>query len=383
MKKSLLFVLAALLAPELAAQQLPTVVAAPAQVIEFTPNTMEIGEVKAEESVDLVARVSGFLTAIHFREGEKVKAGTVLFEIDDREYAAKVKKEESTRTQKLAEKKRSDAEYKRQKSLFEKNIDSEQKFERIEAEKFQADAALLAAEAELDLAKLDLEYTKIKAPFDGWIGFRSNSAGDLVGPNSGKLASVEKSGKVKVDFNIADTDLVRLMRYMENAKVKIAQVPVELYAQDGKKIPLTGELKAWDNQLNRNTATLKLQALFDDPDRKLMPGVYVKVKLMLGMPEQDIAIPLAAVTYDVAGTYIFVLKDAKDGKAVAEQRYIEVMAKDGGMAYLSKGLEKGEMVIVAGMQKVRSGSACAYTVQGGATVPAASAETPKKTDGKK
>ena len=150
---------------------------------------------------------------------------------------------------------------------------------------------------------------------------------------------------------------------MEEKQVKVSEVPVELYFQDGTKVNLKGFLKAWDNKINQNTGTLKIQAVFDDPDRDLLPGLYVKVKLPLGPKQDRIAIPLSAVTYDVAGSYIFVLQDAKDGKAKAERRYIQIAARDGATAFLKNGLKKNELLVVSGMQKLRSGSECAYTLQ--------------------
>ncbi len=368
MKKVLIFAAVLFSAAFLAAQQqkiLPTVTAERVHAGVYTPSVMEIGEVSADESVPLVARVQGTVKKIGFREGEKVKAGTVLFELDPREYQAAVKRAEGVVTEKTAAKKNHDAEYKRQKQLYEQNIDSEQKFERIEAQKYQADAALLSAEADLELAKLNLEYTTIKAPFDGWVGFRTCSPDELVGPGAEKqqLATIEKAGRIKVDFNLAETDLIRLQRNMKAERKKLADVPVELYLQDGTKVDLKGQLSAWDNKINQNTGTLKMQAVFDDPDRKLLPGLYLKVRILLGKPEQLTAIPLSAITYDVAGTYVYLLvnADEKTKTAKVERRYITIAAKDTRTAFLKDGLKNGELLVVSGLQKVRAGSECQFT----------------------
>ncbi len=305
-----------------AQQQLPSVTAEKVTAQTYTPSVMEIGEVRADESVPLVARVQGTVKKIGFHEGDKVKAGTVLFELDPREYQAEVKRAEGVVTEKIAAKKNHDAEYKRQKLLYEQNVDSEQKFERIEAQKYQADAALRSAEAELELAKLNLEYTAIKAPFDGWVGFRNCSPDELVGPGAEKqqLATIEKAGRIKVDFNLSETDLIRLRRNMKADGRKLADVPVELYLQDGTKVNLKGQLTAWDNKINQNTGTLKMQAVFDDPDRKLIPGLYLKVRVLLGTPEQKTAIPLSAITYDVAGSYVYILTGIDEQKKNSKSR---------------------------------------------------------------
>lgn len=344
---------------------LPSVIAAPAAILPYQPFVMHIGEVCASESVPLVARVEGTVTKINFQEGQKVKQGDLLFEIDPREYKAKVQKAESTLIQAKAKADNRATEYKRQNDLLAKGSGSQKDVDLLRAERDSSEAEVQASQAELDLAKLNLEYTKIRAPFDGWVGFRNCSLGELVGPGAEKqeLATIEKSGQIKVNFNMAETDLITLFRNMESEKVKVSEVPVELYFQDGTKVNLKGFLKAWDNKINQNTGTLKIQAVFDDPDRDLLPGLYVKVKLPLGPKQDRIAIPLSAVTYDVAGSYIFVLQDAKDGKAKAERRYIQIAARDGATAFLKNGLKKNELLVVSGMQKLRSGSECAYTLQ--------------------
>ena len=344
--------------------QLPVVTAEKAAYSNYAPFVLEIGEVKADESVPLTARVTGTVEKINFTEGQKVKAGTVLFEIDPREYDAAVKSAEADVAKKKADMDHAAMEYERHLKLVD--VDSDAKIQQFKNQKMQADAAYQAALAQLDLAKLNLEYTKIKAPFDGWVGFRNCSIHELVGPGTAiqQLATIEKSGGIKVDFSIAETDLITLQRNIKRENTKLADIPVELFLQDGSGIDLKGTLKAWDNKINTNTGTLKMQAVFADPERKLIPGLYVKVKLDLGKPVKRIGIPLSAVTYDIAGTYIYVLTGVNGDTATVERRYVQIAAKDVTKAFLQDGLKENELYITAGIQKVRAGVQCRFTTAG-------------------
>lgn len=370
--KKLLIAAAALLPALLSAQgQLPAVTAMPATLGKYAPTATEIGEVRATESVPLTARVKGEIVKINFTEGEKVKAGTVLFEIDPREYEAALLSAKADLEKAKSEKDHADLEFKRHEELRESDVDSDAKFQQYKNQKQKADASYLAAEAAVKLAELNLEYTKIKAPFDGWVGFRDCSLHELVGPGTAKqqLATIEKSGGIKVDFNIAETDLITLQRNMTQGKLKVRDFPVKLFLQDGKQIALTGYLKAWDNKINTKTGTLKMQAVFDDPDRKLIPGLYVKVQLTLGPATDRIEIPSAAITYDIAGAFVYVLTNVEGSTATVERRYIKIAAeqrkqlKNGKyttVAFVKEGLKADELFITAGIQKVRNGAKCQF-----------------------
>lgn len=370
--KKLLIAVAALLPALLSAQgQLPAVTAMPATLGKYAPSATEIGEVRATESVPLTARVEGEIVKINFTEGEKVKAGTVLFEIDPREYEAALLSAKADLEKAKSEKDHADLEFKRHEELRESDVDSDAKFQQYKNQKQKADASYLAAEAAVKLAELNLEYTKIKAPFDGWVGFRDCSLHELVGPGTAKqqLATIEKSGGIKVDFNIAETDLITLQRNMTQGKLKVRDFPVKLFLQDGKQIALTGYLKAWDNKINTKTGTLKMQAVFDDPDRKLIPGLYVKVQLTLGPATDLIEIPSAAITYDIAGAFVYVLTNVEGSTATVERRYIKIAAeqrkqlKNGKyttVAFVKEGLKANELFITAGIQKVRNGAKCQF-----------------------
>ncbi len=342
---------------------LPSVVAAVAYEQDYVVTATEIGEVKSEDSVDLVARVSGFLTSGDFKEGSFVKKGTVLFTIDPAEYEAGVRKAKGLLEQAQADQKNATLEYQRQKLLLEKNAVAQKEYDLAEAAKLEADAAVHSAEADLKLAELNLGYTRIVAPFDGWVGFKTYSTGNLVGSQSEKLATIEKSGQAKVNFEISEMDLLRLNDYLKSGR-KRTEVPVEIFDQTGRKIPLKGSLSAWDNRINPTTGTLKLQARFDDPDRRLMPGLYVKVKIQVSEPQKFVMVRESAVTNDVAGSYVMLIVRPEGNTGTVERRYIKTGGKQDGRIQVKEGLNPGELVIVAGLQKVRPGMECRFTVEG-------------------
>lgn len=156
---------------------------------------------------------------------------------------------------------------------------------------------------------------------------------------------------------------------MAQNKLRVRDFPVKLFLQDGKPIDLTGSLKAWDNKIDTRTGTLKMQAVFDDPDRKLIPGLYVNVLLTLGPATDMIEIPSVAVTEDIAGSYVYVLTKVEGNTATAERRYIKIASTerkrlpDGTyttVAFIREGLKVNELFITAGIQKVRNGARCQF-----------------------
>ena len=294
-----------------------------------------------------------------------MKKDTVLFEIDSSEYEANVKKAEAQIKSLEAERQRNQAEFDRNADLIKANAVSQRDYQRAEANLRETEAQILAAKAELDLAKLDLSYTKISAPFDGYMGFRNYSAGNTVSPESGELASIEMSGSAKVVFNIAETALVKLVENAEKHSKNPTDAKIELLKQSGEKLDgIEGHLTAWDNKINQKTGTLKLQALFKDPKRYMMPGLYMKVRLYIGETENLAALRKDAVTFDVTGTSIMILKDAANGRGTVERRFITPYAADDFNIYVKEGVKQGELLIVAGLQKIRPGMTCAYTMEG-------------------
>lgn len=341
--------------PERAA---PAVTVQPAMKAVYKTFTPSISNIRAYDSVDLVARVQGFLQKCNFQEGQEVKKGQLLYQIEPDQYEAAVSAAEADLAQAKAKQKKADEDFQRYKTLLSKEATAKKNFEAAESEKMQADAEVMAANAKLKQAKLNLSYTKIFAPFDGRISFRTYSVGNLVGPESGKLATVLRSGPVKVDFRLNELDMLEIMSNREYRKHNYRNIPVELFFQNGRKYKLTGRIDSMDNRVNESTGTFNIRAVFDNPDYDLIPGMYVKVRIPTAAPKQAVSVPLAAMQSDMSGDYVYVV--TKDN--TVERRNIKGHQQDGTL-YITSGVREQENVIVEGVSKVQQGAKVTPRVQ--------------------
>ena len=336
----------------------PAVIVRPAMTATFEAFTPSISNVQAYDSVDLVARVQGFLQKCNFREGQEVKKGQLLFQIEPDQYEAAVSAAEADLLQAQAEQKKANEDYERYKTLLSKEATARKNYEAAEAAKMQADASVMEAQAKLKQAKLNLSYTKVYSPFDGKISFKTYSEGNLVGPGSGKLATVLRSGPVKVDFRLNELDMLRLMENQSGNENHYKNVAVELYFQDGRKYKLNGRIDSADNRVNESTGTFKIRAVFDNPEEDLIPGMYVKVRVPTGAPKKTVSVPLAAMQSDMSGEYVFVVN--KDN--TVERRNVKAHKQDGTL-YITSGVKENENVIVEGISKVQQGAKVTPQVQ--------------------
>lgn len=319
-----------------------------AQEVPYAFTSMDIGEVMAYDSVELIARVSGFLRECNFNEGDPVKAGDQLFLIEQEQYKSSLKQSEAQLKKAQADLKNAEIDYTRQKSLLGNNAVSKKNYDDAEAKKMQSEADVLFAEAALDQAKLNLSYTKIIAPFDGFIGYKKYSVGNLVGPTSAVLATVNRAGPVKVRFSISEPNMLRLMREYGTDESQQEKIPVTLYFQDGVEYSHPGKIESWDNQINPGTGTFKLQAVFENPEGELVPGMFVKVKIQLEKPVKKLFVSTVSMISDQTGDYVIVVQN--DNSAI--RRRVKILARAGDKTILQSGLNPGEKIIKNGLQKL-------------------------------
>ncbi|QSH41557.1 efflux RND transporter periplasmic adaptor subunit [Lentisphaerota bacterium ZTH] len=330
------------------------VVVVPAKVGNIVASTIIIGQVKAYDKVELVARVKGFLKKRNFTEGDLVKKGQLLFLIEQDQYKADVIKAKAAVMSAMADKKNADIDYERQRSLYQKRAVAQKEFDNAAASKMSAEAAVLKAQAELKNAELDLSYTEIKAPFDGIVGLAAYSEGNVVGPDSDALDSIVKVDPVRVQFNLSEVDVLRIQKAMiKEGKEREATPPivVRLIFQDGSEYSKTGKISFWNNQVNSSTGTFLMQATFPNPDYLLLPGMYVRVMLEGRKSYKALLIPQVAVISEQTGDYVMIV----DKTNKVDRRKVELGRKKGLNIEVKSGLKEGELIITQGLQKVNEG----------------------------
>lgn len=310
-----------------------------------------VGETIAADSVELVARVEGYLQKRHFSEGQMVKKGALLYEIEPEIYIARVKAAEADLEKAKANAQNANIDYERQKSLVTKDATSERSYDNAIAVKMQADADVKAAEANLSLAKTNLSYTKINAPFDGWVGLSAVSEGNLVNPSLGTLASIQRIDPMRVEFVLGELDLLELKKNTGKDGAP-DQVNVELEFQNGERYDRKGKISFWNNKINSTTGTIRLQALFDNPTHQLIPGMFVRVILTPRRNSEALLVPLTAVMSDQAGDYVYLV----DADGTVSRRTIKTGYRNEEYAIVLDKLKAGDQVIVEGLQKTRPGS---------------------------
>ena len=332
-----------------ASRPVPEVNAVKLQQLPYRPSTLVIAEVKAFDEVNLVARVEGYLRKRHFKEGSLVKKNQLLFEIEPEVYQARVKYAEAKLAKARAAQKNADTDYNRQRKLLTTKAVSEQNYDKAEAAKLEADAEVKSAEADLQLARQDLSYTRIFAPFDGSVGLSTYSEGNLVNSSSGTLATVVRNDPVRVEFVISELQLLFLAR--ERAE---NEDPLEfkLLTQDGKEHSREGKISFWDNKVNTSTGTFRIQAEFENPEGLLTPGMFCRIRIRVRKALKGILVPEEALMMDQAGEYVYAV--GPDG--VVSRRNVKVSYREKGFAVTSSGVKPGDVVIDEGTQQVKPGA---------------------------
>jgi RND family efflux transporter MFP subunit len=324
--------------------------------LEFT------GRTTAVESVEIRARVTGYITKVAFTDGAVVKAGDLLFEIDPREYQATVLRAEGEVARLQAQLARAQSEVTRNQALRPTGAASARELERAVAENGAAEGELKAKEAQLELAKLDVEFTQVRAPIAGRVGKAEITAGNLVvvGATGGPLlTTVVSLDPIYVDFDADERAFVRYQRATlargqsaapEN--VRTLKAPVAVGLADEKGFPHQGTMDFVNNQIDPSTGTIHVRALLSNTDRLLSPGLFVRVRVPFGEAKSGILVTDRAIGTDQDRKYVLVVND----KNVVEYRQITLGPLHDGMRAVDEGLKPGEWVIVNGIQRARPGA---------------------------
>lgn len=338
-----LVVLAACSTP--APQKVPPV---PVQVAPVTTISAPLtiganGVVEPMQTVAVQAQVNGTLDTVNFREGDDVQAGQVLFRIDARPYEATLRQMEASlaRDEAVAQNAQRDAE--RYKALVEKDYVTKSQADQAEATAAGAKATVLADRAAIDNAKLNVNYTTIRAPISGRTGRLLVRQGNLVRANSDPLVVINQLRPILVRFPVAQHDFPALQR--RNAR---GAVSVRVVAADSSKVDEAGTLAFLDNAVDSLTGTVTAKARFQNQGNGLWPGEYVRVSVELDVQPNAIAIPTRAVLPGQQGDYVFVIGSDR----VAKVRQVSVGRTVGDLTTIDKGLAAGEQVVVDGQSRL-------------------------------
>lgn len=307
-----------------------------------------IGNVEPISAVAVKARVDGQIVEVNFREGQEVRAGSVLFKIDPRPFEAAVRQSEANALRDAAERDQARSQERRYFELLQKNFISKEAYAQIKTKAQTAEAVVQASRAALDNAKLSLEYCTIRSPIDGFTGKIQISKGNLVKANdSNALVVLNQVHPIYVSFALPEQRLEAIRRYMARGPIT-----VEAAVPEAEKPAASGKLTFIDNAVDQTTGTIKLRASFPNADNALWPGQFVNVIVRLYEQKDAVVIPGQAVQTGPEGQFVFVVK--RD--MTTEVRKVVVQRTDGDDAIIGNGLAGGEQVVVRGQLRIAPGA---------------------------
>ncbi|WP_373652723.1 efflux RND transporter periplasmic adaptor subunit [Schlesneria sp. DSM 10557] len=320
-----------------------------ADFAEFT------GRTDAVESVEIRARVSGYLKKINFRPGKEVKEGDLLFEIDPRPYDAELERAEGTLATALASAKQASAEMLRAENLHEKKISTQADYDKAVADLAHAEASVQSTKANVTKAKLDQEFTRVIAPISGRTSRELITEGNLVSADSTALTTIVSSDPIYAYFDVDERTLLDIQKLIREKKLASARerddVEIRLELANETGFPHVGVIDLVDNRVDAGTGTIQIRGRFPNPDRLLTPGLFVRVQFQMGLPSSRLLIPERALAQQQGQRYVYLVND--ENKIV--KRDVTVGRRDGLMRVIETGLEHGDRVVVKGQQRVRAG----------------------------
>lgn len=323
----------------------------PKEVVVDTPHTKDVfinaeatGRVEAKYSVDVIARVPGFLIKKFFKEGDFVKKGQMLFQIDPREYQIEVNNARATVNQYSALLTNAQQELDRANALIKEDLISRSDVDQSLATRNQNRALLEAARQQYELAKVNLSYTNIKSPIDGRIGKVNITEGNYVTATSGSLVNISSTNPVYIAFSLKGDDFVKLLQ----ASNRYKDVQVQAQFDGGEWYDKTGTVDFVDNQIDKDSGSISMRAVFENEKGWLVPGNYMKVKLIAPKMVQYMTIPQACTKGDpMSGYYVWVVQDNK-----AVRRDIKVADSIDNNWVVTDGLQPDDVVVVSGIQNI-------------------------------
>ena len=330
-----------------AAPAAPEVEVAEVKQQEITEWQSYSGRLEAVQRAEIRPQVSGILTAVHFKDGSLVKKGEVLFTIDPRPFAAEVARAEAQLAAAEARNAYTGNELARGERLLAENAIARREWEEKQNAAREAQAKLREAKAALQLARLNLEYTQISAPISGRISRAEVTVGNLVAPNGqAALTSIVSADEIYVAFDVDDRT------YLNNVPGTGRGLPVLVARADEASASRAGKLVSVDNRLDTSSGTIRLRALIENRDARLLPGLYARVQLGSAQQRNALLVDEKAIGTDQAKRFVLAL----DAANKATYREVKLGSQVDGLRVVESGLKAGERIVVNGLHRVQPGT---------------------------
>ena len=315
-----------------------------------------VGRIRAQQFVEVHARVEGYLEQMLFAEGTHVNKGQTLFVIDPKLYRARANRARAQLNKARAQALKAERDLNRIRPLYEQNAASQLDLDNATAAYESATANVLMSEADLMQAATALGYTTVQSPITGYISASNADIGTLVGPGGKSLlATIVKSDTVRVDFSMTGMDYLRSKERNVNLGQKDStrrwNPYITVTLPDNSRYPLRGLVDFADPQVDPETGTFSVRAEMPNPDHILLPGQFTKVKLLLDVRENAVVVPSKAIVIEKGGAYIFVVRP----DSVVEKRFIETGPELDNKTVVERGLLSGERIVVEGYHKLNHG----------------------------
>jgi RND family efflux transporter MFP subunit len=331
------------------------------------------GNTAAVNTADLVARIPGFVEKIHYRDGDQVKKGTLLFTIEPEPYKLKLDQAKAAEAGAEASLKQAELTLQRQAELLPRQTTTQANYDQALATRDSSKANLDQARINTQLAKTNDDYTRVVAPFDGIVTARQVSVGQYVGGTATPtvLATIIQHAPIYVNFSLSEQDILRVRAEMQRRGLTpedLRQYPVEVGLQNETGYPHRGTLDYAAPAVNQATGTLAGRAILENANRELLPGYFVRVRIP-GQQRNALLVPDVAIGADQGGRYVLVVN--KDN--TVEQRKVEIGPLEGSMRVIESGVAPGDRVIVSGLLRAIPGEKVDPQVQTAANLPAQAA----------
>lgn len=340
----------------------PHATAPPAPMVEVAAVTQAdvpiyhewIGVLDGLVNAQIRAQVTGYLLTQNYHEGDPIKKGDLLFEIDPRPFQAALDQAKGVLAQAEAKLGKTELDVKRYAPLVKDKAISQEEYDDAVQADLEAKAAVVSAKAQVEQAQLNLGFTKISSPIDGIASIAKAQIGDLVGPATGELTTVSTIDPIKAYYNVTEQAYINFTKLFSTETDRIQrlkQLEIDLILTDGTVYPLKGKIFAADRQIGPTTGALRVEALFPNPGNSLRPGEFARVRVKLDMKHDSILVPQRAVS-ELQGSFQVAVVEA-DNKIHIQP--VRVGDRTGDLWVIEEGLRPGQRVVVEGVQKVREG----------------------------